>query len=297
VFKLWEGLGYYNRCKNLIYTAKYISKNLKGVFPSDFNALLALKGVGPYTASAIASFAYNLPYAVLDGNVFRVLARFYGIDTPTDTQQGVQLFNQLANENLSKKEAGIYNQALMDFGATVCTPSAPRCSDCIMKKKCFAFLNNQVNQLPIKVKRIERKKRYFDFFCFHFKGKWMVQKRLEGDIWGGLYQFYLNENKSMPTVNKNYLHEIMVSQLGIPSSQIQLDINDKKLNFLSVSPIYHQALTHQILQARFILVKFDSMPLVFAKALWVNQKQLNHLPFPKIIHQFLGQDFINWCKT
>ncbi|MGI9139405.1 MAG: NUDIX domain-containing protein, partial [Sediminibacterium sp.] len=241
--------------------------------------------------------AYNLPYAVLDGNVFRVLARFYGIDTPTDTQQGVQLFNQLANENLSKKEAGIYNQALMDFGATVCTPSAPRCSDCIMRKKCFAFLNNQVNQLPIKVKRIERKKRYFDFFCFHFKGKWLVQKRLEGDIWGGLYQFYLNENKSMPTVNKNYLHEIMVSQLGIPSSQIQLDINDKKLNFLSVSPIYHQALTHQILQARFILVKFDSMPLVFAKALWVNQKQLNNLPFPKIIHQFLGQDFINWCKT
>ncbi len=297
VLKLWEGLGYYNRCKNLIFTARYISKKLKGVFPNNYESLLSLKGVGPYTASAIASFAYNLPYAVVDGNVFRVLARFYGIDTPTDTKQGIDLFNKIADENLSKKQAGIYNQALMDFGATVCKPSTPNCASCVMKKKCIAFLNNQVNQLPIKVKSITRKKRYFDFFCFYSNGKWLVQKRLEGDIWGGLYQFYLNESKSLVPVTVDYLNEVLAQQLGISSKIGRVHLNQTKGVTASVSPIYNQALTHQLLQARFLLVKFDTIPTVFSKALWVNQKQLKQLPFPKIINQFLGQDFINWCKT
>jgi A/G-specific adenine glycosylase len=229
--------------------------------------------------------------------VFRVLARFYGIDTPTDTQQGIDLFNKIADENLSKKQAGIYNQALMDFGATVCKPSTPNCADCIMKKKCIAFLNNQVNQLPIKVKSITRKKRYFDFFCFYSNGKWLVQKRLEGDIWGGLYQFYLNESKSLVPVTVDYLNEVLAQQLGISSKIGRVHLNQTKGVTASVSPIYNQALTHQLLQARFLLVKFDTIPTVFSKALWVNQKQLKQLPFPKIINQFLGQDFINWCKT
>jgi A/G-specific adenine glycosylase len=297
VFKLWEGLGYYNRCKNLIFSARYISKKLNGVFPNDYESLLSLKGVGPYTAAAIASFAYNLPYAVVDGNVFRVLARFYGIHTPTDTPQGIALFNKIADENLSKKQAGIYNQALMDFGATVCKPSTPNCADCIMQKKCAAFLNNQVNQLPIKVKSITRKKRYFDFFCFYNKGKWMVQKRLEGDIWGGLYQFYLNENKSLVPVTVGYLNEVLSHQLDISAKELRVHLKQTKGVYAPVSPIYNQALTHQLLQARFILIKFDNIPIVFSNALWVNQKQLKQLPFPKIINQFLGEDFINWCKT
>ena len=297
VLKLWEGLGYYNRCKNLIFTARYISKQLNGVFPNEYESLLALKGVGPYTASAIASFAYNLPHAVVDGNVFRVLSRFYGIHTPIDTPQGIDLFNQLAFENLSKKQSGVYNQALMDFGATICKPSAPRCSDCLMRKKCVAFANNQVNQLPIKVKSIARKKRYFNFFCFYSSGKWMVQKRLEGDIWGGLYQFYLNENKSLPALTSGYIHEVLVNQLGLSKTSIQSNQSQPKSLVEKVSPIYHQALTHQLLQARFIFIHFDTIPQVFSKALWVNQKQLKQLPFPKIINQFLAQDFINWSKT
>ena len=297
VLKLWEGLGYYNRCKNLIFTARYISKQLKGVFPNDYASLLALKVVGPYTASAIASFAYNLPHAVVDGNVFRVLARFYGIHTPIDTKKGVDVFNQLADENLSKKQAGIYNQALMDFGATVCKPSAPHCSECIMQKKCVAFLNNQVNQLPIKEKSIARKKRYFDFFCFYNNGKWLVQKRLEGDIWGGLYQFYLNENKSFPEITTAYLNEVLVNQLGLSKQKLKTNKSQTHLVPKMVSPLFHQALTHQLIQARFIFIQFDAIPLVFSKALWVNQKQLKQLPFPKIINQFLSQDFINWCKT
>jgi A/G-specific adenine glycosylase len=207
------------------------------------------------------------------------------------------LINKIADENLSKKQAGVYNQALMDFGATVCKPSTPNCASCVMQKKCVAFLNNQVNQLPINVKSIERKKRHFDFFCFFSNGKWLVQKRLEGDIWGGLYQFYLNENKSVPPVNLGYLHEVLVNQLGISSKEISIPLKQSKQNYKLVSPSYNQALTHQLLQARFILVKFDTIPSVFSKALWVNQKQLKQLPFPKIINQFLGQDFINWSKT
>ena len=166
VFKLWEGLGYYNRCKNLLFTARHIVKEFKGKFPDSYEGLLLLKGVGPYTASAIASFAYNLPHAVVDGNVFRVFSRFYGIATPIDTKEGIETFNKIAAENLSKTQAGIYNQALMDFGATVCKPMAAQCPSCVMQKKCIAFTENQVNLLPVKLKSIQKKNRFFDFFIF-----------------------------------------------------------------------------------------------------------------------------------
>ena len=155
VFKLWEGLGYYNRCKNLLFTARHIVKEFKGKFPNSYEGLLLLKGVGPYTASAIASFAYNLPHAVVDGNVFRVFSRFYGIATPIDTKEGIEIFNKIATENLSTTQAGIYNQALMDFGATVCKPMAAQCPSCVMRKKCMAFTQNQVNLLPVKLKSIQ----------------------------------------------------------------------------------------------------------------------------------------------
>ena len=277
VYKLWEGLGYYNRCKNLLITARLISKQHKGKFPNTYEHLLSLKGIGPYTASAIASFAYNLPHAVVDGNVFRVLARFYGIATPIDTKPGIDLFNKIATENLSKKQAGVYNQSLMDFGATVCKPVAPNCASCIMQKKCVAFLNNQVNQLPVKLKSIKRKKRQFDFFCFNYKGKWLVQKRGEGDIWGGLYQFYLIENKSMPLLEASYLNEILMQQLGLTQKQIKLNLKQALAIKNAASSVY--------------------LPSIFTKALWVSPQQLKQLPFPKVINQFLESEFINWSKT
>jgi len=166
VFKLWEGLGYYNRCRNLLFTAKHIVTTFNGIFPSNYEDLLKLKGVGPYTAAAIASFAFNLPHAVVDGNVFRVFARYYGIHTPTDTKEGLTIFNKIASENLAFKKAGIYNQALMDFGATVCKPMSPLCGDCVMQNTCAAFAQKTVGQLPIKEKVIQKKKRYFDYFLF-----------------------------------------------------------------------------------------------------------------------------------
>ena len=140
IYKLWEGLGYYSRCINLIETAQYISHNLNGNFPNKYEEIRKLKGVGPYTAAAIASFAFNKPYAVVDGNVFRVLSRIYGIDKPIDSTEGKKIFAHLAHELLDKKSPGLYNQAIMDFGATVCKPT-PVCQQCPFNKNCKAFLN------------------------------------------------------------------------------------------------------------------------------------------------------------
>ena len=153
VFKLWEGLGYYTRCKNLLSTARYIAFELGGIFPNNYEELLQLKGVGPYTAAAIASFSYNLPYAVVDGNVFRVIARYFGIDKPIDTTAGKYFFTELANQLLPPKEAGLYNQAIMDFGATICKPALPSCTTCKLHKTCAAIELGRVNILPIKTRQ------------------------------------------------------------------------------------------------------------------------------------------------
>jgi A/G-specific adenine glycosylase len=280
VFKLWEGLGYYNRCRNLLHTARFIVKQYKGVFPQTYEALLALKGIGPYTAAAIASFAFNLPHAVVDGNVFRVFSRYYGISLPIDTSEGVKYFNQVADENLAIKTAGIYNQALMDFGATVCKPLAPLCSVCVLQKTCVAFVTNQINLLPIKLKQLQKKKRQFDFFIFNFNEYYLIQKRGVEDIWAGLYQFYLVQNASMPKDNALYLKQVLQQQLGIAK---------KDLVQTSISKPVNQLLTHQQLTIRFIQVLLKSKPAALSKGLWVPKAKLRTYPFPKAIVDFLKQ--------
>jgi A/G-specific adenine glycosylase len=280
VFKLWEGLGYYNRCRNLLHTARCIVKQYKGTFPKTYDELLALKGIGPYTASAITSFAYNLPYAVVDGNVYRVFSRYYGISLPIDTNEGIKYFNQVAGENLALKTAGIYNQALMDFGATVCKPSAPLCSDCVLQKGCIAFATNQINLLPIKLKQIQKKKRQFDFFVFNFKEQLMIQKRGTEDIWAGLYQFYLVQNDGLPKDNAVYLKQVLQQQLGITK---------KELLRTNISAPVNQLLTHQQLTVRFIQVDLKTKPAALSKGLWMPKAKLRTYPFPKIIVEFLRQ--------
>jgi len=278
VFKLWEGLGYYNRCKNLLFTARHIVKEFKGKFPNSYEGLLLLKGVGPYTASAIASFAYNLPHAVVDGNVFRVFSRFYGIATPIDTKEGIQIFNKIAFENLSKTQAGIYNQALMDFGATICKPMAAQCPSCVMRKKCMAFTENQVNLLPVKLKSIQKKNRFFDFFIFKQGDQFLIQKRAEGDIWSNLYQFYLIENEKLAVIDKKYIQKLILEPLAI-----------SRENIISLLPssVYKQTLTHQQIEARFIVIHLDNKPALFTKALWVKKEGFKKYPFPKIVNDFL----------
>lgn len=278
VFKLWEGLGYYNRCRNLLFTAKQIVNELNGIFPSNYEGLLALKGVGPYTASAIASFAYNQPHAVLDGNVYRVFSRYYGVHTPIDTKEGQQIFNKIASDNLAKKKAGLYNQALMDFGATVCKPISPLCAQCSMRASCTAFKLNKVGQLPVKEKIIFKKKRYFDFFCFKFDNKVLLQKREIGDIWAGLFQFYLVENDKLIKADSQFYDQILSSQLMI-DKQILTIKEDQK--------IYTQMLTHQLLSVRFHIIELHEIAKVFEHGNWVTIKSLKKLAFPKTINNFL----------
>src|SRR5579872_3703919 len=183
VFKLWEGLGYYNRCRNLIATAKKIDAEYNGEFPTTYEEILALKGIGPYTAAAIASLAFGLPHAVVDGNVTRVLSRYYGEFTPIDSTAGKKFYAELAAELLNKEQADIYNQAIMDFGATICLPRNPLCLSCMQRTACQAQQNGWTTQLPVKEKSVSKKQRWLYYFLVETPdGKAYIRQRTAKDI-------------------------------------------------------------------------------------------------------------------
>jgi A/G-specific adenine glycosylase len=278
VFKLWEGLGYYNRCRNLLFTARQIVTERKGRFPDQYEQILALKGVGPYTAAAIASFAYNLPYAVVDGNVFRVLSRFFGVEEPIDSPKGRQLFSALAEKVLDKKEPGAFNQAIMDFGAVICKPVSPSCSFCPLQKSCIAFAEGKVNHLPIKEKILQRKHRWFYYFLFEHDGKIMVNHRTGKDIWQDLYEFYLLESEEAIQWNEKEVRRWLKEQLGIRNATIHL-----------ISPLAVQQLTHQQIKGQFIRIELDAIPsFLLKKYQWLPMKAVDKLPFPKFITQYMN---------
>ena len=202
VLKLWQGLGYYSRAKNLHHTAQYIATELGGIFPKTYKELVKLKGIGDYTASAIASFCYNEPCPVVDGNVYRVLSRVFGIATPINSTQGAKEFKSLAHECLDKANAEVYNQAIMEFGALQCTPQSPDCANCVLRDHCWAFHHNKVNELPVKLKKITIKKRYFNYLVWlNPYGQTLLQKREGKDIWHGLYEFPLLETHTPATAD------------------------------------------------------------------------------------------------
>lgn len=280
VFKLWEGLGYYNRCKNLLHTARQIVTERKGIFPRAYEEILALKGVGPYTAAAIASFAYDLPYAVLDGNVFRVLSRFFGIDEPVDSTRGKQVFTELAARVLDKKQPGLYNQAIMDFGAVICKPFSPACSTCPLQKNCEAFRKGRVNELPVKEKTLLRKHRWFYYFIFSHGGKILVHKRTGKDIWQNLYEFYLLENDGPVNWDESEVMTRLEEQTGIGKAQI-----------LDISPLAVQQLTHQQIKGQFIRIELSTVPELLKHFKWQPSAGLRKLPFPRFITQYLEKPF------
>lgn len=198
VLKDWEGLGYYSRCRNLLFTARFIASEYKGVFPDQFNDILALKGVGVYTASAIASFAYNKPHAVVDGNVVRVLSRFVGTKQPFISSIDKKYYQDLADSFLSKRKSAEYNQGIMDFGATLCKPQAPKCPECPVAKKCVAFQTNKVSEYPVKKKKVALKKRSFHYIILQEGAHVYLKQRADGDIWQSLYEPILIEQKTRP---------------------------------------------------------------------------------------------------
>jgi A/G-specific adenine glycosylase len=276
VFKLWEGLGYYSRCKNLLHTARTISVEKAGAFPTNYEEILKLKGIGAYTAAAIASFAYGLPYAVLDGNVFRVLSRYFGKSIPIDSTPGKIYFAKLAQQLLFKSNPAIYNQALMDFGATVCKPQLPECEQCVFKEECVAFKKGWVNKLPIKEKKLKIKGRLFYYFIFSYKDQLLVNQRLGKDIWQSLYDFYLYETSNTIDWEIENVKEFLYKHLDIEQFKIK-----------EVSKIYTQQLTHQKIKGQFISIELFKFPQKLSHLQLISKDRVSLLSFPQLINQHL----------
>ena len=282
LMKLWEGLGYYSRARNLHAAAKHISQELGGHFPSTYENILSLKGVGPYTAAAIASFGFDLPYAVLDGNVFRILARFFGALIATDTSTGKKFFKHLAQEALAPGKAGRYNQAIMDFGALICTPQKPSCSTCPLKSSCSALAEGTISQLPLKTKKLERRSRYFHFLILNAGRKVFLQKRLDKDIWRNLYQFPLIET-SASELNKEQILDLADKE-GLLAAE-----STPKL--ISRSLPRKQTLTHQFIFATFWEFELSGPETVIAPDLiFTERKNLSKFAFPKVVDWYLGDN-------
>ncbi len=271
VFKLWEGLGYYSRCRNLIQTAKFIANEMDGVFPKAYATILSLKGVGTYTAAAIASFAYNLPYAVLDGNVYRVLSRIFDIEIPIDSTQGKKEFSTLAQAILPLKRAGVYNQAIMDFGAVICKP-APLCNDCFFNKRCLAFLKGKQDILPVKEKQAKIRKRWLNYFVIECDDEIVIQQRTAKDIWQDLHQFVLLETEKASKAKT--LLPLLQKQFGI-----------EHLTALDEWSI-EQKLSHQTISFHFFIGRIENKHDV-PNHTWVKRSQLSQLAFPKTLQQVI----------
>lgn len=277
VFKLWEGLGYYSRCKNLLETAKFISKELDGKFPDTYDSILSLKGIGPYTSAAIASFAYNLPYAVLDGNVMRVLARYFGISTPIDSSTGKKYFTELAYKLLAKKNAATYNQAIMDFGATVCKPKSPLCNQCVLQKECTAFNHNSIDLYPVKENKLIKKERWLYYILASYDNGYYIRKRTGKDIWQNLHEFILVEKSSAAEINK------LLTSLDF------IQVFGKNYKPISISKTYKQQLTHQTIHGCFIHIKLTKKIAIEGYEL-IKISKISQLAFPRFITNYFADE-------
>ena len=270
VLNLWQGLGYYSRARNLHFTAKDIVANYQGIFPENYQDLCKLKGVGAYTAAAIASFCYNEPVSVLDGNVYRVLARLFGIDTPINSTEGQKYFKQLAQKLIDKQAPGMYNQAIMEFGALHCTPNNPKCDNCPFAKNCIAYQTGKVGDLPVKLKKIKIKKRFLHYFLVKNGNFIILEKRISKDIWQNLYQLPLIEKPNSKTLKND----------DFESFYANYDIKSVK-NAQKSTKIVHK-LTHQHLHIQFWIINTLQKP---NNAIALNQ--LTNYPMPIVIANFL----------
>ena len=273
VLKLWQGLGYYSRARNLHQTAQFVARELGGVFPSNYKGLLGLKGVGDYTASAIASFCYGEPVAVVDGNVYRVLSRIFGIDTPINTTLGSRQFKELAQELLDRKDPATFNQGLMEFGALQCKPQSPNCSECPFSKSCVAFNQNRIQELPVKLKKQKVRDRHFNYLVFvSGEKKTLFQQRRGKGIWQGLYEFPLVETLSEAGAEHLVQEEAFRNYSSARPSDLEL---------FNVSPVVHK-LSHQHIYAKFWILACEELPEE-----GVSLESLGHFPVPVLIHNFI----------
>lgn len=271
--KLWQGLGYYSRARNLQVAAKYVVEELNGEFPDSYTGLLKLKGVGDYTASAVASICFGEPVAVVDGNVYRVLSRVFGIDTPINSTEGKKQFKKLAQELLDKKEPASFNQGLMEFGALQCTPQRPQCESCPFSEKCIAFNQNLISQLPVKLKKQKVKKRHFNYLVFLSEERETVLQQRKGKgIWQGLYEFPLVETLAEASV------ENLIAENEFQNYSLSPEI---EINLFNEEPIIHK-LSHQHIFTKFWIVTGEELPESS-----VSVEEMNKLPVPVLIEKFI----------
>ncbi|NQW37531.1 MAG: A/G-specific adenine glycosylase [Flavobacteriales bacterium] len=275
VLNLWQGLGYYSRGRNLLTTAKYIVSDLNGIFPDNYNDLLKLKGIGPYTAAAIASFCYKEPVAVVDGNVNRVLSRYFNCDTPINSTLGLKEFNNLAQEILDAKNPDIHNQAIMELGALVCKPNNPLCTTCPLNDSCLALQHKTISLLPVKIKKNAVKKRYFNYLVtLTDDNTTILNKRTNKGIWLNLYEFPLAETEKSIDQSTLVNHPVFV----------ELFDNIKHLDITCHNPkeIVHK-LTHQHIYTKFWILKTATHPLAT-----INFSDIHKYPVPILIHNFIN---------
>lgn len=275
VFRLWQGLGYYARCRNLLHTAREIVSRYEGIFPQRYEDIRALKGIGEYTAAAIASFAYGMSYPVIDGNVYRVLSRYFAEPTPVNTPEGKKIFTALAQEVFAPEQPAAYNQAIMDLGAVVCKPKQPLCTECYLADHCKAYQQGTVATLPVKLQKIKVKERQLQYWVLIHEDKVYLQQRLAKDVWQHLYEFYCVEG-AMPEDFK----------------QLQQDkkmIRSCRENVCTT----RQRLTHQLIHSTFSVMYLKSVPgYLKTEGLWVPLKDIHRYSFPKTIVSFWEAELI-----
>ena len=258
VLLLWQGLGYYSRARNMHAAAQQIVA--QGGFPHSIDGLRALKGVGDYTAAAVGSMAFNLPAAAIDGNVYRVVSRHFGIEEPINTTRGKRLFKAMVQELLPSDNASAFNQAMMDFGATWCTPRSPRCNDCPVASSCDALHTGRIAQLPVKEKKGIVQQRHLTYIYLRHRGMTAMRRRPAGDIWQGLWEPLLVEAAPLP-------------DLGCPLT-------------LLASNVKH-VLTHRILVADFFLAEPASRPTLPPEYQWIDETDINSHALPRLVEKLL----------
>lgn len=283
VLKTWQGLGYYSRARNLHHTAKHITESLDGAFPDNYTDLLKLKGVGSYTAAAIASFAYEEPVAVLDGNVYRVLSRYFGIETDISSHAAKKEFQSLANQLIDPDRPSLFNQAIMEFGAIHCTPKKPDCTNCIYNESCVALQNHQVNKLPIKLKKTKITDRHLHYLVFlDVENNTIIEKRTGKGIWKNLYDFPLLEldNEAEETEVLKKIHDLYSKTHQI-----------KTIGLFDEKKIIHK-LSHQNLHIWFWKIKLKK-----AIIKGVSLADISSYPFPIVLHNFIENSLLTRQKT
>jgi A/G-specific adenine glycosylase len=274
VLKLWQGLGYYSRARNLHFSAKYIVDELHGEFPATYKDLLKLKGVGDYTASAIASICFNEPTAVVDGNVYRVLARYFGIVTTTNSSDGIKIFKQLAQELIDEKNPGTHNQAIMEFGALMCKPSNPDCGICSLNSSCFALSKNKVKELPVKEKKAKIKTRHFNYLVIQSSDQKTKIVKRETGIWRNLYEFPLIETSDI--IDEKQLIEHKIYKELFYDSAAKVTLFDDEV-------LVHK-LTHQHIHTKFWVVNTAA-----SEHFSIPWKAIKKYPVPALIDNFLNR--------